>query len=115
MNKNKITLLNSLKNFTIVNILLIIIIPIILLIIRFAINSESLTFVIVFSLILSILWLTFLILLLITTAKLAKILTGENKLLLWASYILLFLIPIAAWIINFVVISDERTKITFVP
>ncbi|MHA3828825.1 hypothetical protein [Mycoplasma sp. Z1473D] len=47
------------------------------------------------------------IMLLITTAQATSYASSENYVLLWVSFGLMFLVPLASWIINFIVANRE--------
>ncbi|MFV8482704.1 hypothetical protein ACNQ1T_00200 [Mycoplasma sp. 1932B] len=110
MNKNYMI---SLKKLTIANILLTII-PAIILAIGISIRSASEGFSIVLIVLASFLFVaTFVIfvMLLVTTGKATTMVSNsDNKILLWVSFIVIFFIPLAAWVINFVVIWTESNS-----
>ncbi|MHA3801603.1 hypothetical protein [Mycoplasma sp. VS30B] len=104
-----ISIFDKLKKLTIAHILLTII-PSIIMIIGSLVMISSLTGGIVLMVIGGLAFaatLVIFIMLLITTAQATSYASSENYVLLWVSFGLMFLVPLASWIINFIVANRE--------
>ncbi|MHA0272994.1 hypothetical protein ACXYFN_03070 [Mycoplasma sp. 48589B] len=104
-----ISIFDKLKKLTIAHILLTII-PSIIMIIGSLVMISSLTGGIVLMAIGGlgfVATLVIFIMLLITTAQATSYASSENYVLLWVSFGLMFLVPLASWIINFIVANRE--------